>query len=225
MSRGAVHQYRMYGLFPIGDTVRRGGWWYHTDIETKKRWFGEPWGGPDTHLARPYFVKNLQARIAEMTRWANDPNADLVKAIGAEKTREQIVPIIDGLVNNREGYFQVNVPNRGALTGLPDDLVVEVPAIVNQKGIQPIRVGNLPPKIMFEQILPDWLETERELLAYKTGDRSALLYGVLNHHQTKSYDQAVAVLDELMEMDEVKEVEDWEKMKRIREHYKYPSGL
>jgi alpha-galactosidase len=35
MSRAACHQYKLYGLFPIGDTVRRGGWWYHTDIETK----------------------------------------------------------------------------------------------------------------------------------------------------------------------------------------------
>jgi alpha-galactosidase len=119
----------------------------------------------------------------------------------------------------------VNVPNLGALTGLPDDLVVEVPAIVNQKGIQPIRVGALPPKIMIEQILPDWLETERELLAFKTGDRSALLYAVLNNHQTQSYDQAVALLDELMELDEVKKVEDWEKIKRISDHYKYPSKM
>jgi len=225
MSRGAVHQYHMFGLFPIGDTVRRGGWWYHTDIATKKRWYGEPWGGPDTHLARPYFVQTLEARIAEMTRWANDPQTDMVKAIGTEKTREQIVPIMDGLVNNNEGYFQVNVPNHGALSGLPDDLVVEVPAIVNQKGIQLVCVGALPPKIMLEQILPDWLETERELLAFKTGDRSMLLYGVLNHHQTKNYDQAVALLDELMELDEVKEVEDWEKMPRISEYYKYPAKL
>jgi len=33
------------------------------------------------------------------------------------------------------------------------------------------------------------------------------------------------MLDELMELDEVKEVEDWEKMKRINEHYKYPNRL
>ncbi len=46
MSRGAIHQYRMYGLMPVGDTPRGGNWWYHTDLETKKRWFGEPWGGP-----------------------------------------------------------------------------------------------------------------------------------------------------------------------------------
>lgn len=225
MSRGAVNQYHLYGLFPIGDTVRRGGWWYHTDIETKKRWYGEPWGGPDTHLARPYFVQTLEERIAEMTRWANDPKTDMVKVVGRENTREQIVPIIDGLVNNKEGYFQVNVPNHGALKGLPDDLVVEVPAIVNQKGIQPVRVRALPPKIMIEQILPDWLETERELLAFKTGDRSMLLHGVLNHHQTKSYDQAVAIVDELMNMPEVQEIEDWEKMTRIVDHYRYPAEL
>jgi len=145
--------------------------------------------------------------------------------VGTEKTREQIVPIIDGLVNNNEGYFQVNVPNHGALPGVPDDVVVEVPAIVNQKGIQPIRVPPLPPKIMIERIYPDWLEMERELLAFKTGDQSVLLYGALDHHQTKSYDQAVAMLDELMNLPEVKEVEDWEKMKRISEHYKYPMKL
>jgi len=225
MSRGAVHQYHMYGLFPIGDTVRRGGWWYHTDIATKKRWYGEPWGGPDTHLARPYFVSELEKRIAEMTRWANDPKTDMVKAVGTEKTREQIVPIMDGLINNNEGIFQVNVPNRGALEGIPDNVVVEVPAIVNQKGIQPVCVGSLPPKVMIEQILPDWLETERELLAFKTGDRSMLLYGILNNHQTKSYDAAVAVLEELLNMDEVKEVEDWEKMVRISDYFKYPAKL
>ena len=101
------------------------------------------------------------------------------------------MPIIDGLVNNNEGYFQVNVPNHGALPGIPDDVVVEVPAIVNQKGIQPVRVPKLPAKIMIERIYPDWLEMERELLAFKTGDQAAMLYGVLDHHQTKSYDQAV----------------------------------
>ena len=225
MSRGAIHQYHMYGLMPIGDTVRRGGWWYHTDIVQKKRWYGEPWGGPDTHLARPYFVANLEKRIAEYKQWADDPQADLVKAIGTQKTREQIVQIIDGLVNNNEGYFQVNVPNHGALPGIPDDVVVEVPAIVNQKGIQPVRVPKLPAKIMIERIYPDWLEMERELLAFKTGDQSAMLYGVLDHHQTRSYDQAVAMLDEMLNLPEVKEIEDWEGMKRISEHFKYPMKL
>jgi alpha-galactosidase len=209
MSRGTIHMYRMFGLMPIGDTPRqRRNWWYHSDLATKKRWFGEPWGGPDTELARPYFVENLAKRIAEMTRLANDPKASLVKALGGEKTREQQVPIIDGLVNNNQYFAQVNIPNKGALAGVADDVVVEVPALVNAKGIQPLRVHPLPPKILLEMILPEVLDMERELLAFKTGDRTMLLWEALNSPQTRSYDQAVAVLNDLLDAPELLEVSE-----------------
>lgn len=209
MSRGAIHQYQMYGLMPIGDSPRRGGWWYHTDIETKKHWFGQPWGGPDTELARPLFVENLEKRIAEMTRVANDPKASLIEVFGNQKTREQQVPIIDALVNDVEDQFQVNVPNNGSLAGVPDDVVVELPAVINKKGIQTINVGALPNKIMLEQILPEWLEMERNIEAFKTGDRSMLLYNVLEDHRTKSYDQAAAVLNDMLAAEGNKELQDY----------------
>jgi alpha-galactosidase len=209
MSRGAIHQYQMYGLMPIGDSPRRGGWWYHTDIETKKHWFGQPWGGPDTELARPLFVENLEKRIAEMTRVANDPKASLIEVFGNQKTREQQVPIIDALVNDVEGQFQVNVPNNGSLAGVPNDVVVELPAVINKKGIQTINVGALPNKIMLEQILPEWLEMERNIEAFKTGDRSMLLYNVLEDHRTKSYDQAAAVLNDMLAAEGNKELQDY----------------
>ena len=49
MSRGTINLYHLHGLMPIGDTPRsRMNWWLHTDLDTKKYWFGEPWGGPDT---------------------------------------------------------------------------------------------------------------------------------------------------------------------------------
>ena len=148
----------------------------------------------------PILVENLEKRIAEMTRLANDPKASLVESLGGERTREQQVPIIDGLVNGNEGFFQVNIPNRGALAGVPDNVVVEVPAIVNKIGIQPLRVEPLPEKILYEQILPEWLDMERELLAFKTGDRAMLLWNTLNSPQTRSYDQAVEVLEALLAM-------------------------
>ena len=43
--------------------------------------------------------------------------------------------------------------------------------------------------------------------------------------QAGNYDQAVAVLDELMDMDEVRQVEDWAGMKRIGDQSKYPARL
>jgi alpha-galactosidase len=220
MSRGAVHQYRMYGLFPIGDTVRRGGWWYHNDIDTKKYWFGEPWGGPDTELARPLFVAGLQDRMAAISKVLQDPGASLdelaIQALGGKTmTGEQIVPIIDALVNDHRGEFQVNVPNNGALQGIPDDVVVEVPAVIDVKGIQPLSVGAMPRKLVLEHVLPEWLGVEQQLEAFKTGDRSMLLWSVLESHQTRSYDQGVDVLEELMAMDRLGDIADF---------FQYPSN-
>ena len=213
MSRGAVHQYRMYGRFPIGDSPRSGGWWYHTDIDTKKWWFGEPWGGPDTELARPVHVENLENRMAQIRAAAADPKAKMTEVFGAQKTREQQVPIIDALTNDAEGKFQVNVPNNGALEGVSDDVVVEVPAVINKKGIQPLHVGALPKKIMLEQIHPRILSMERGIEAFRTGDKSMLLHSALENPQTRSYRQAVAVLEDLLSVPGNRELAD---------HYRYP---
>ena len=136
-----------------------------------------------------------------MTEVVEEPTARLTEVFGTEKTDEQIVPIINGLVNDNAGQFQVNVPNLGTIQGVPDDVVVEVPAIVSKIGIQPIQVGALPPKLMLEALLPHWLDMERNLLAFKTGDRSILLWNALDSHQTHSYDQAVAVMEALLAME------------------------
>lgn len=198
LSRGSVHQYRMYGLFPIGDTPRIGNWWYHTDIDTKKWWFGERFGGPDTHIARPVHVERLEERLAQIKEASEDPKAKMTELFGTTRTHEQQVPIIDALTNNVEGQFQVNVPNNGAIAGVDDDVVVEVPAIINAKGIQPVNVGRLPKKVMIEQLMPMILKMEHGLEAFKTGDRSMLLWNALNNGQTQSYAQAFSALEDVL---------------------------
>ncbi len=218
LARGAVEQYRMYGLLPVGDTTRREivGWWLHRDLPTKLHFWGEPWGGPDTERSWPLYVANLERRLARISELVSDPKSSIVGEFGSSKTREGQVDIMDALVNNNEGQFQVNIPNRGILKGLPDDLVVEVRAVIDQRGIQPIQpVDGLPPKIMLECILPEWLEMERNLLALKTGDRTMLLWDVLENHHTRSYEQALAVLEELLSMEENRE---------MAAHFKWPRG-
>jgi alpha-galactosidase len=229
MSRGACNEYRLYGLMPIGDTVRRGGWWYHTDIITKKRWFGEPYGGPDTHIARPFFVKNLEKSVRKMIDAANSPAANLIEIFGSAPTREQIVPILDALTFNNAGDFQVNVPNKGGkLRGIPENVVVEVPARIDQDGVHIKDVSPLPAKIMFNHIYPEWLEMERDIYGFKTGDKGMLLWQLLNEHGTKSYDQAVVLLDELLNDSGVREVEAFEKFNSteyIANYFQYRKPL
>jgi alpha-galactosidase len=201
MSRGAIHMYQMFGLMPIGDTPRQAGWWYSTDIGTKKRWFGEPWGGPDTELARPEHVRGLERRLAQVAAVTKDPEAKVSDVFGRTRTREQQVPIIDALANGVGGMFQVNVPNAGGVVaGIGPDVAVEVQAWIDQTGIRPLRMTPLPKKILLEQIEPKVAAMERGLEAYLTGDRTMLLYNVLSNHQTRSYDQAVAVLEDLLAM-------------------------
>jgi len=206
MSRGTIHQYHMYGLMPIGDTPRTStntsNWWYHTNLATKKHWFGEPFGGPDTEIARPFYVANLEKRLQQMAEAARDPGKRVTDIFGTERTREQQVPIIDALHNNAEGTFQVNVPNRGMLDGIPDDVVVEGQAVINASGIHQLKPAALPRKIMLEQVLPFWLEMERGLEAYRSGDMSMMLWNVLASHQTRGYDQAVSVLREISDSPE-----------------------
>jgi alpha-galactosidase len=198
MSRGTIHQYKLYGLMPIGDTPRTqpttSNWWYHTDLATKKHWFGEPFGGPDTEIARPFYVAGLEKKIREMGEAAADPARRVTEVFGTARTREQHVGIIDALANNVEGRFQINWPNRGVIDGLPADVVAEFRAVIDATGVHPLKPTPLPRKIMLEQVLPFWLDMERTLEAYRTGDRSMLLWNVLQSHQTATYAQAVEVL-------------------------------
>ena len=220
MSRAAIHQYKMYGLMPIGDTPRRGGWWYHTDLQTRAYWY-DPNGGNDTPAGRDKVLESKAKKYEQMKEAAYDEEVRPVELFGDKMTHEQHIPIMNGLVNNVEGQFQVNVPNHGVLPGIPDDVAVEVPAIVNKKGIQPLRVPPLPKKVMLECIYPDWLNMERNLEAVLSGDKSMMLFGVLESHETRSYERAVETLDALFDIEPnepMKYVED------VNEHYAWPQN-
>src|SRR3981081_1496292 len=108
---------------PLGATPRAqattSSWWYHTDLTTKKRWFGEPFGGPDTEIARPFYVANLEKKIRETGEAASDLAPRMTAGCGPARTREQHVGIIDALANTVGGRFQITWPNRGVIDELP----------------------------------------------------------------------------------------------------------
>lgn len=56
--------------------------------------------------------------------------------------------IIAGIVNNKHDYeLAVNIPNRGYISNLPDDAIVEVPAVISAEGVHGLGVGKLPEPI------------------------------------------------------------------------------
>ena len=114
------------------------------------------------------------------------------------KSEEQHVPIIDAIVNDKEGEFQVNISNNGAIEGIPDDVVVEIPAIVSGRGIQAWRVGRLPRTLMLHVMLSRMLRMEWALEVFLTGDKNLLMDILLNDPRTRRPEQAEAVIEDIL---------------------------
>jgi len=196
MRRAAIHQYLLFGLMPIGDTPRICGWWYHTDLETKQRWYG-PAGGFASEIGWGQYLENIGKRTRTVEQAALDESRPISETFEPKQSREQIVPIVDALVNDVEGFYQVNIPNQGQIIkGFPEDLVVECQGVVSGAGIRGISAPPLPPRLMAGAMIPRWREAEQMVEALRTGDRNLLLLCLLGDHRTRSLEQAEALLDE-----------------------------
>ena len=58
---------------------------------------------------------------------------------------ERFVPIAEAVIGNENlREDSVNIPNKSFIESLPSDIVVEVPAIVNNKGIEGVHLKNYP---------------------------------------------------------------------------------
>lgn len=58
----------------------------------------------------------------------------------AEGEHEQLVEMIRSLLRDERKVFSVNIPNDGAVNGLPDDAVLEVPGVATALGFCPMKV-------------------------------------------------------------------------------------
>jgi len=200
MSPAAVDMYRIFGLFPVGDTVQQNpsfAWWYHADDQTMRKWFNKH-GGFLSKTGWDYYLKGLETRWNKMYQLYEDSSAQVSKEFPPTASGEQHIAIIDALVNDHEGKFQVNVPNGGSLEGIADDVVVEVPGIVSGRGIQPLHVGALPRRLTLQILRTNVLRMEQGLEAFLTADKGALLSMILSDHRTRSYRQAQEAMESIL---------------------------
>lgn len=189
LSPVAWEMYKLYGLFPIGDTVRNSTWKYHRDLQTKIKWYGAPWGGADSEIGWKWYVEELSRVVgvidmfAKMVREGAKINElktgtqidDYLKEILSEKlSGEQHVPFINSVVSKVPGRFVVNVLNKGKIKNLEDDVAVEICATVCGEKFEyeethiPERVVNwyLKPRILLaKQAIDAFLNKNVRLIA------------------------------------------------------------
>ncbi|MEM4289026.1 MAG: alpha-glucosidase/alpha-galactosidase [Nitrososphaerota archaeon] len=200
MSPAAVDMYQRYGLFPIGDTTRSGGWKYHYNLETKKRWYGRL-GGFDSEIGWQTYLSYLQKRIERLEEIASDPQKSITEEVPPVLSDESVVPVINSINSDKEAIYQVNVPNNGVIPGIPHNVVVEVPAVVSAKGARPVRVTPLSKRVMEMVIKLRIFRMELGLEAFLTGDKDVLIEELLSDPRTKSPEQAEAVLKAIMSLE------------------------
>jgi alpha-galactosidase len=84
----------------------------------------------------------------EITRGNNEAQLDQMADEFAEGTlavsEEYAARIIDSVLTNTPRVIYGNVLNTGLITNLPNGCCVEVPCLVDQNGVQPTFVGDLP---------------------------------------------------------------------------------
>ncbi|MFC4913134.1 glycoside hydrolase family 4 [Actinomadura gamaensis] len=132
---------------------------------------------------------------AQVAGEADKPDPDPSRERGGGEHGEFAVEVICALHHDEHRREIVNVPNRGALPDLPDDAIVEVPALVGRSGPVPLTMGPLPAPVRgltqavhaYERLAAD---------AAVTGSRRLALQALMAHPFVRSKHTAEKILDE-----------------------------
>ena len=83
--------------------------------------------------------------IKQIAEWEEERNNILKDGkITHERSREYASYIMEAVVTNKPYRIGGNVLNTGLIDNLPSDACVEVPCMINAKGVNPCHVGRLP---------------------------------------------------------------------------------
>lgn len=189
--RVRIEMFRRFGYFPTESSEHSSEylpWFLHHDDQVER-----------FRTLIDWYLRESEDNLAEYerTRSALDRGEDLE----IEPTSEIASEIIHSLETGTPREVYVNARNRGLIDGLPGDACVEVPCLVDKNGVQPTRVGELPPQCLalnrtfmnvVELTVHAALEERRDLVYM-----AALLDP--NAGATLTTTQIVAMVDDLIE--------------------------
>ena len=113
---------------------------------------------------------------------------------------EHAIPIIEGILTDAN-YVEhsVNIPNNGVFTNIPQDAVVECPAIINKNGVNGISLGEYP-KGLAALLRTQYSVQDIAVEAAITKSKDLALQALLADPVIESYWQAKNILDRMLEL-------------------------
>jgi alpha-galactosidase len=169
----------------------------------------------DRHLAEffPYFLANASRAATDygvLPTTIAHRRAMLAQAKGQvrawitgdaplnlEPSEEEVAGIVAAVANGRSRRAVMNLPNKGQISNLPRDAVVETVGQIGPTGAHGISVGDLPLGVL-STITPHVHTSELIIEAALTGSRSLALQALLNDPLTRDFESAPRLLDDLL---------------------------
>ncbi|MFJ4926195.1 alpha-glucosidase/alpha-galactosidase [Streptomyces sp. NPDC088736] len=137
LRRVRVDMYRRLGYYPTETSEHSSEyvpWYLHHDSEVDR-----------LRLPIGEYLKIVDENVAIYERTRDALAAGTPVAV--EGTMEYAPQIIHSMVTGTPRTVYGNVPNRALIDNLPAHGTVEVPCLVDSLGVQPTRVGSLPPQL------------------------------------------------------------------------------
>jgi alpha-galactosidase len=144
-------------------------------------------------------VGRMTEKLEKYARGSGPLQADELEQFMVERGYKwQTIDIILSLLDGKNRYvLSVNIPNKGYITNLKQDAVVEVPAIISGDRIYGVGVGDLP--LPIASLMNRQLDVmDLNLEAAVTGDRKTALEGLALDPLVPNPDIASKVLDEML---------------------------
>ena len=140
--------------------------------------------------------------VEQIARWKDQAqeyrDAD---SITVEKSHEYASSIINSVWTGEPSVIYGNLRNDGCITTLPDACAVEVPCLVDQNGIQPTRIGSLPPQLT-ALIRTNMSVQELTVEALMTENREHIYHAAMMDPHTAAeldLEQIWSLVDDLLE--------------------------
>ncbi|HUV38661.1 MAG TPA: hypothetical protein VMY39_03565 [Planctomycetota bacterium] len=185
----AVRMYRVFGVLPGSSAYTRYFW--------NLRPVMDEFTAPDFTPKAKRMMKLFDDTFAYFDT-VEENVLNLEQHVGDLEHGDQAMRFIEAVVNDLDEIQIVNVANRGTVSNLPDDAIVEVPGRVAASGITPVPTGPLP-KGLVGVVRAQLEHAQLSVDAALTGDPKLAVQSLLAHPQSTTFDDVMATVRGLAE--------------------------
>jgi len=195
--------FRRFGLWPspapnhYGEYIR----WADEFVASELQYFYDPADGHPWETGEiPEFVYSLTGNPHERPWRPEEGGGRDPREAPLEPSAELAAPIMESLACGvAHDLPAVNVPNRGAIPNLPDDMVVEVPAVADADGLCACQCEPLPEAIAALLRIQGSIH-ELIVAAFAERSKAELIQAVLLDPTVDGYRRAVEMVDEMLRL-------------------------